>query len=163
MQKKKTNYITPAGHQKLVDELNHLVLNERPQITKTIQWAAGNGDRSENADYIYGKRRLREIDKRSNFLRKRIEVSNIINPAHIKSEVIKFGATVLCFNELKNQEISYKIVGVDEVDTELNKISWKSPIGNSLLNKEIGDVITIKTTTNEYEIEILDITYQEIT
>ncbi|MBD63564.1 MAG: transcription elongation factor GreB [Halobacteriovoraceae bacterium] len=161
MPAKKDNYITPKGHQALVDELNQLVLTERPEIIKVIQWAASLGDRSENADYLYGKKRLREIDKRSNFLRKRIEKAVIINPAIIKSEVVKFGATVTVINEDEN-EIIYTIVGQDEIDTKNNRISWRSPIGKALMGKEVGDDVEVKTPSGTREFEISDIVYQEL-
>ena len=161
MKNKKTNYITPKGHQRLVDELNHLVLKERPEITKVIQWAAGNGDRSENADYLYGKRRLREIDKRSNFLRKRIESALIINPTLVKSDEVKFGATVTVADENSNQKV-YSIVGTDEIDLEKNFISWLSPIGKSLMGKEVDDIAVVKSPKGEFELEIIKIDYKEI-
>jgi transcription elongation factor GreB len=159
---KKDNYITPIGHQKLVDELNQLVLNERPEITKVIQWAAGNGDRSENADYIYGKRRLREIDKRSNFLRKRIERSVIVDPEKIISPInIKFGATVYTLDE-NSLEKRYTIVGVDEIDLSKGHISWKSPIGRALLNKKVGEVAEITLHSGSFELEISRFEYIKI-
>ena len=161
MKNKKTNYITPKGHQRLVDELNHLVLKERPEITKVIQWAAGNGDRSENADYLYGKRRLREIDKRSNFLRKRIESALIINPTLITSDEIKFGATVTVADEDGNKRV-YSIVGTDEINLEKNFISWLSPIGKSLMGKEVDDIAVVKSPKGEFELEIINLEYKEI-
>ena len=161
MQIVKDNYITPKGHQLLVNELNQLVLTERPEITKIIQWAAGNGDRSENADYIYGRRRLREIDKRSNFLRKRIGKAVIINPIEISSNVIKFGATITVLDNHGFKKI-FSIVGVDEIDTKLNFVSWKSPIGRSLLNQEVGDIIKIQIPSGFIELEVIEITYQQI-
>ena len=158
---KKDNYITPQGHQKLVDELNQLVLEERPKITKIIQWAAGNGDRSENADYIYGKKRLREIDKRSNFLRKRIEKAQIVDPQKIQSNQVKFGATVTTLNE-DNEEKVFTIVGEDEIDLKKNYISLKSPIGRNLLNKSIHDLVEVSTPKKTLELEIISIEYKEI-
>ncbi len=155
----KTNYITSEGFKKLVDELNELILKERPEITKVIQWAAGNGDRSENADYLYGRKRLREIDKRCNFLRKRIELANVVEIKNIKSTVIKFGATVTLLND-KNEYKTITIVGVDEVDTKNNKISWQSPLGKSLLNKEVGDEIEFKSPSGLQSYEIADFTYK---
>jgi transcription elongation factor GreB len=157
----KDNYITPKGHQILVDELNQLVLTERPEITKIIQWAAGNGDRSENADYIYGRRRLREIDRRSNFLRKRISKAVIIDPVEMTSNKIKFGATITVLDGDGSKKV-YSIVGVDEINTKLNFISWKSPIGRSLLNKEIGDEVEIKIPSGLIELEVIEITYKKI-
>ena len=112
---KEKNYITPQGHQKLVNELNHLLQKERPEIIKIIQWAAGNGDRSENADYLYGRRRLREIDRRCRFLNKRLDCAIIVNPLNIQSENIKFGATVVVMSE-DEVEKTYCIVGVDEIE-----------------------------------------------
>ena len=161
MDKKKTNYITPAGHQKLVDELNTLILNERPEVLRIIQWAAGNGDRSENADYLYGRKRLREIDKRSNFLRKRIEAAIIINPKTIQSNQVKFGATVIVINEDSTQK-TYSIVGQDEIDTKNNLISWKSPIGRSLMGLEAGDSCEVKTPSGISELEIIRVEYKKI-
>jgi transcription elongation factor GreB len=157
----KDNYITPKGHQILVDELNQLVLTERPEITKVIQWAAGNGDRSENADYIYGRRRLREIDKRSNFLRKRISKAVIIDPVEMTSNMIKFGATITVLDGDGSKKV-YSIVGVDEISTKLNFISWKSPIGRSLLNKQIGDEVEIKVPSGLIELKVIEITYNQI-
>lgn len=159
--KKKNNYITPTGHQKLVDELNRLVITDRPEITKVIQWAAGNGDRSENADYIYGKRKLREIDRRSNFLRKRIEAAMIVDPVDIDSISIKFGATVTTRNEQDVEKV-FSIVGVDEIDLEKNFISWRSPIASSLLNKEVGDTIEVNSPNGLFELEIIKIQYKTI-
>lgn len=159
--KKDPNYITPWGHQKLVDELNQLVLQERPEITKIIQWAAGNGDRSENADYLYGRKRLREIDKRANFLRKRIENAIIVNPEMANFKTVKFGATVTVLTQ-DNEEKIYAIVGVDEVNPALGLISFKSPIGSRLLNKEIGDLIVVKSPQKTQELEIINIQYKSI-
>ena len=153
---KEKNYITPIGHQKLVDELNQLVQVERPEILKVIQWAAGNGDRSENADYIYGRRRLRQIDSRCRFLKKRIELAIIVDPKNVSEEKIQFGATV----ELENEDgdvKTYRIVGVDEINLEKGEISWKSPIGRSLIGKEVGDEISIQTPSGSKEFEILSI------
>ncbi len=161
-QLKKDNYITPTGYQKLVDELNQLVLKERPEITKVIQWAAGNGDRSENADYIYGKKRLREIDKRANFLRKRIDKAVVVDPGSIESEQVKFGATVRVLHHEEDREISYFIVGTDEIDLAQNHISWLSPIGHGLLGKEVGDEVEIKTPKGLITLEILRIEYFSI-
>lgn len=161
MQQKKTNYITPKGHQKLVDELNHLLRVERPETTRVIQWAAGNGDRSENADYIYGKRRLRQIDSRLRFLQKRIDSAQIIDPVSIKSDVVKFGATVRV--ETDSGEIkTYSIIGADEIDLSKNHISWKSPIGNALLGLGVGDSAHLRTPNKEYELEVIEISFKEI-
>lgn len=155
---KEKNYITPKGHKVLVDELNQLVQVERPEILKVIQWAAGNGDRSENADYIYGKRRLRQIDSRSRFLRKRISLAVIVDPKDITSEKVQFGARVSLEDEEGNEK-SYRIIGVDEIDLDANEISWKSPIGNSLIGKVVGDEVIINTPTVQKFFEIIKIEY----
>ena len=151
------NYMTPQCHQKLSEEYDRLRNLERPEITKVIQWAAGNGDRSENADYIYGKRRLREIDSRLRFLGKRLGEAVIVNPEQVKSETIKCGATVT----ILEGEVSktYHIVGQDEIDLSKSKVSWKSPIGKSLLGKEEGDLVEIKTPSGDRELEIVSIEY----
>ena len=155
---KEKNYITPEGHKKLVEEFEQLSRVERPEITKVIQWAAGNGDRSENADYIYGKRRLREIDRRLRFLGKRLDLAVIVDPAKQNFEVVKFGATVTLADD-EGQEKTYYIVGVDEIDLAQNKISWKSPIGLALLNKEEGDSIFVQTPQGKKEFTITNVAY----
>lgn len=155
------NYITPQGHQKLVDEFETLLKVERPEITKVIQWAAGNGDRSENADYIYGRRRLREIDRRLRFLKNRLELSLIVDPNQIKSQKVQFGATVLTENEACESK-TFTIVGVDEVDTAKGRISWQSPIGKSLIGKKVGDEVSVKVPAGEMVLEIVSIIYQPI-
>lgn len=156
---KEKNYITPEGHKKLVEEFEHLSRVERPETTKVIQWAAGNGDRSENADYIYGKRRLREIDRRLRFLGKRLDLAVIVDPSKQKFEVVKFGATVTLSDEGGNEK-TYYIVGADEIDLAQNKISWKSPIGLALLNKEEGDTVLVQTPQGRKEFEIIEIIYR---
>lgn len=161
LMKKKTNYITPSGYEKLTTEHDHLLLTERPEILKVIQWAAGNGDRSENADYLYGKRRLREIDRRMRFLKKQIDNANVINPENIKSETVKFGATITVIDEEENERV-YSIVGVDEIDTSKNWISMHSPIGKALMGNEEGDSVLIRTPKGEREFEIISISYQKI-
>lgn len=156
---KKSNYITPVGYNRLVNELNELLRVERPEITKLIQWAASNGDRSENADYLYGRRRLREIDRRIRFLTSRIDDAVIVDPSQTKSHKVQFGATVIISDEDGNEK-TYTIVGVDEVDTSKGHLSWKSPIGSALLSKEEGDEATIRTPQGETVVEILKISYQ---
>ncbi len=157
----KTNYITPQGFAKLSDEYQQLSKIERPELCKTIAWAAANGDRSENADYIYGKKRLREIDRRMRFLAKRINDALIIDPQEQESTSVKFGATVLVEDE-EGTKREYCIVGVDEVNTTKNYISWRSPIGSALLSREAGDDVTVKTPKGLVELAILDITYRTI-
>ena len=129
------NYITNIGFFKLKNELDDLLRVERPQVTKTVAWAASNGDRSENADYIYGKKRLREIDKRTRFLSSRLENAVVIYPEKIESVKVQFGATVKILDD-DGIEKTISIVGVDEINIEKNHLSWKSPIGSSLIGKE---------------------------
>lgn len=159
--KKKSNYITPRGFKILKDEYDHLSKKERPEILKIIQWAAGNGDRSENADYLYGRKRLREIDSRLRFLGKRLDDAVIIEPTEIKSDKVQFGATVEIEDE-DGQQKKYYIVGIDESSPKDGKISWKSPIASSMIGKSVGDYCTIKSPENEYEIIITNISYQPI-
>lgn len=157
----KNNYISPKGHQKLITELEQLLKVERPEITKLIQWAASNGDRSENADYLYGKRRLREIDRRIRFLTQRLDAAVVVDPEKIKSEKIQFGATVDVVDEDGNEK-RFTIVGVDEVDTAKGRISWQSPIGKTLLGKSEGDEVLIRIPAGEITFEVVSITYLAI-
>lgn len=136
------NYITPAGFEKLKAEYHQLLHGERPKLVETVAWAASNGDRSENADYIYGKRRLREIDKRLGFLTKRIEAAEVVDPTLLKGTKVVFGATVTLLNE-DEEEATYQIVGEDEWDVKQGKISWKSPVAKALLGKSQGDEVKI--------------------
>lgn len=159
--KKKTNYITPCGFKYLKDEYDKLSKEERPEILKVIQWAAGNGDRSENADYIYGRKRLRQIDSRLRFLGKRLDDAVIIEPNKQSSTKVQFGATVTIEDEEGNTK-TYHIVGVDETKPQQNRVSWKSPIAKALIGKEEGDECTIKTPEGEYEVEISSIKYIDI-
>jgi transcription elongation factor GreB len=137
------NYITPAGLAKLRSEYQQLLQVERPRIVETVAWAASNGDRSENADYIYGKRRLREIDSRLRFLSGRMEKADVVDPAKTKSDRVLFGATVTIEDEEGN-EATYQIVGEDEIDVPNGKISWRSPIAKSMLGKKAGDEVTVQ-------------------
>lgn len=161
MAKVKNNYITPQGHQKLVDELEVLLRTERPEVTKLIQWAASNGDRSENADYIYGKRRLREIDRRIRFLTSRLDAAQVVDPAKTVSDKIQFGALVNVLTE-EGESKNFTIVGVDEVNTAKGHISWQSPIGKNLLGKNVGDEVTIQIPSGETVLEVVSITYQTL-
>ncbi len=158
---KEKNYITDVGMARLQAELNELVRVERPNVTKTVAWAASNGDRSENADYIYGKKRLREIDKRSRFLSDRIDKAVVVKPELIKSEKVQFGATVSIEDEA-GQVKTISIVGVDEINIEKNLLSWKSPLGSSLIGKEVGDTISVKTPNGIKNFEIIDLIYKKI-
>lgn len=155
------NYITPAGAKKLKDELHELLHDKRPELTKVIAWAASNGDRSENADYTYGKRRLREMDKRIRFLEKRIENFEIIDPASIKADRVLFGATVTVEDEEGVQK-TYSIVGIDESDASQNRISWISPLAMALLKAGVGDIVTFKSPKGPREFEIIKISYRAL-
>ncbi len=136
------NYITPVGLEKLRSEFHQLMHVERPKIVEIVTWAASNGDRSENADYQYGKKRLREIDKRVHFLTKRLEDAEVVNPLEMKSTQVLFSATVTISNEDGN-ELTYQIVGEDEIDAKAGKISWRSPVAKALLGKKVGDEVQI--------------------
>jgi transcription elongation factor GreB len=155
------NYITPLGLKRLEDEYSFLKKTERPKITALVSWAASLGDRSENADYIYGKKRLREIDRRMRFLSKRIAAAQVVDPEVQNMNSIKFGATVSLLDE-EERELIYRIVGVDEFDTKAMRISWRSPIATSLLGKSVGDVVTVRTPSGDREFEITQIDYKKI-
>lgn len=152
------NYITPAGAERMKAELKKLLHHDRPEVVRTVQWAASNGDRSENGDYIYGKRRLREIDRRIRFLSKRLETVEIVDPARQSAERVLFGATVLVEDE-EGGKRSFQIVGIDETDPSNGKVSWISPVAKSLINAKVGDVVTLKTPQGERELEVLKIQY----
>ncbi|MCO4792103.1 MAG: transcription elongation factor GreB [Bacteriovoracaceae bacterium] len=153
--------MTPLGFKKLQDEHNHLTKNERPKTVKVVTWAASLGDRSENADYQYGKKRLREIDRRLRFLSKRIDIALIVDPEISRSEKIQFGATVLLESE-DNIKKTYSIVGADEIDTPKGLISWLSPIGKALIGKEEGDEVTVHSPKGTMEYMILEVKYIKI-
>ena len=153
------NYITPSGFEKLRQEYTELLNGERPKLVATVAWAASNGDRSENADYIYGKRRLREIDKRLHFLQKKMEASEVIDPKTLISTKIIFGATITLENP-SGQEITYQIVGEDEIDIKQGKISWKSPVAKALLGKKVDEEAVIKKPSGEETVTILDIQFK---
>jgi len=153
------NYMTPQGFTRLREELSQLMRKERPEVVQVVSWAAANGDRSENGDYLYGKKRLREIDRRIRFLSKRLERSEVVDPAkRPKTDQVFFGATVAYANA-KGEERSVKIVGVDEVDPGRGQVSWISPIARALLRAHEGDVVRMRTPAGEEEIEILRVEY----
>ena len=153
------NYMTPRGFQRLRDELQQLARVERPQVVETVSWAAGNGDRSENGDYIYGKKRLREIDRRIRFLTKRLEIADVVDPARQTNRGrVFFGATVT-YATAKGTEKTVTIVGVDEADLERGEVSWVSPIARALLKAEEGDVVDLRTPAGIESIEVLAIRY----
>ncbi|HZL59605.1 MAG TPA: transcription elongation factor GreB [Stellaceae bacterium] len=153
------NYITPAGLQRLKDELKSLVSVERPKVVETVSWAAGNGDRSENGDYIYGKRRLREIDSRIRFLTKRMEIAAPVDPAAQKNhDQVFFGATVT-YATPDAQEHTVTILGIDEADADQGQVSWISPIAKALLKARVGDVVELRSPRGAEAIEIVAISY----
>jgi len=153
------NYITPSGFQKLKAEYQDLLHKERPKIVEVVAWAASNGDRSENADYLYGKKRLREIDKRLKFLSDRLESAEVVDPLSLDSKKVVFGATVTIRDE-KDQIKIYKIVGEDELDPQKGLISWRSPMAKSLLGKSVGDSILVRKPSGEEEILIEKIEFK---
>jgi transcription elongation factor GreB len=159
------NYITPAGVQRLKDELRFLRVRERPAVTRVVAWAAGNGDRSENADYQYGKRRLRQIDSRIRFLTKRIEAAEVVDPGAPRggeaARRIFFGATVTYENG-DGEERTVSIVGEDEVGLHRKYISWMSPLAKTLMKAAVGDTVVLRAPGGTERLEILDVSYQEI-
>ena len=151
------NYITPAGWRSLKDELYQLVNKERPEIVQIVNWAASNGDRSENGDYLYGKRRMREIDRRIRFLTKRLEAAQVVDPeTREATDQIFFGATVTLLRG-NGSEQTVKIVGIDEIDTAQNKISWISPLARCLIKAREGDEVSLNTPEGREDIEILEV------
>ena len=156
------NYITPQGYARLKSELTRLLDVERPELVKVVAWAASNGDRSENGDYLYGKKRLREIDRRIHFLSGRLDTAQVVDPASRgDSDLVFFGATVTyAYVNGGREERTIQIVVVDEVDTKRGHVSWISPIARALLKKRNGDVATLATPTGDQEIEILKVRYR---
>jgi transcription elongation factor GreB len=156
---KQKNYLTPDGFRRLQAELKHLTSVERPEVVEVVAWAAGNGDRSENGDYIYGKKRLREIDRRIRFLTKRLDIAEVVDPARQTNRAqVFFGATVTYADE-DDTERTVRIVGIDEVRTDAGEISWISPVARALLSKREGDVALVNTPEGEKEIEVIGISY----
>ena len=153
------NLITPAGFERLRTEMHQLLRVERPKVVETVAWAAGNGDRSENGDYIYGKRRLREIDRRLSFLTERLKIAEVVDPTLQKDRSrVFFGATVTYANS-RGAEHTVTIVGVDEADLDRGQISWISPIARALLKAQEGDVVELRTPAGREELEILKVRY----
>lgn len=153
------NYMRPQGFDLLQDEFRDLMRVERPKVVEIVSWAAGNGDRSENGDYIYGKKRLREIDRRIRYLTKRLESAEVVDPAmQTNRDRVFFGATVTYANN-RDDEVTVTIVGVDEADLDKGLISWVSPIARALLRAEEGDVVKVRTPAGLDELEILAISY----
>jgi transcription elongation factor GreB len=151
-------YISTAGHRKMMEEYNTLLHRERPRITAEVSFAASLGDRSENAEYIYGKKRLREIDKRLHFLQKRLEGIEVVDPSKFTGQIIRFGAIVRIEDE-DGTEQTWTILGEDEVDMENHVISYVSPLGRALLSRSTGDTVTFESPRGTREIEILEVTY----
>ncbi|WP_374304143.1 transcription elongation factor GreB [Ferrovibrio sp.] len=155
------NYITPAGLQRLRDELKQLKTVERPKVVEIVSWAAGNGDRSENGDYLYGKKRLREIDRRIRFLLKRLEIAEPVDPALQKNrDQVFFGATVTYLDD-SDRERTIRIVGIDEARIEQGEVSWIAPIARALIKARVGDVVELRTPQGLQSIEVLKIVYEE--
>ncbi len=155
----KTNLITPQGYKRLADEAQRLWTVERPKIVDEVHQAALQGDRSENAEYIYGKKKLREIDKRLEFLQRRMDAAKVIDPSLQRSDKILFGATVSVQTET-GQTKTYQIVGEDEADPSSQRISWKSPVGKALLDKRVEDIVEIQTPNGMVELTILSVNYR---
>ncbi|MBA3696513.1 MAG: transcription elongation factor GreB [Methylotenera sp.] len=156
------NYITPEGHANLEAEFHQLLKVERPEVVRVVSWAAGNGDRSENGDYIYGKKRLRQIDGRLRFLMQRMDLAVIVDPATQQGlEKIFFGAWVTLLSLKDDSEHTYRIVGTDELEPSLGYISWVSPLAKAMLGKQIGDVIKAITPAGDEEYEVIDVQYQQ--
>jgi len=155
------NYITPGGHARLVAEYHALMKVERPRVVEIVHWAAGNGDRSENGDYLYGKKRLREIDRRARFLTKRLAIAEIVDPTQQPNrDQVFFGATVTYVNG-RDEERTITILGVDEADLARGEVSLHAPITRTLLRAKVGDVLRLQTPAGPDEIEVLAIRYPE--
>lgn len=153
------NLMTPEGYAALREELRYLLHDDRPKIVEIVSWAAGNGDRSENGDYIYNKKRLREIDRRVRYLTKRTESAEIVDPAKQQGiEQVFFGATVTYARE-DDTEVTVKLVGVDEADMDTGKINWLSPVARALMKAKVGDTVDVRTGNGIEALEVLDIRY----
>ena len=155
------NYITPGGYRRLQEELAHLWKVERPPVVATVTWAAGNGDRSENGDYIYGKRRLREIDRRIRYLSKSLDRATVVDNAGKAHDRVRFGATVTIANEA-GDEREVTIVGVDELDSGDARVSWRSPLARALLTARVGDTVTLRAPRGPERLEIVALRYDDL-
>ena len=157
------NYITPQGYARMRAELLSLIDDERPKVVEIVHWAASNGDRSENGDYIYGKKRLREIDRRIRFLTKRMELASVTDPAvHFGSDQVFFGATVT-YEDDQGHSKTITILGIDEADSLNGQVSWVSPIARALLKSRVGDVVRLQTPAGMQDIEVIQVSYPEKT
>ncbi len=152
------SYISPEGHKRIVDEYNWLLHKERPRITAEVSYAASLGDRSENSEYLYGKKRLREIDKRLHFLEKRIAALEVVDPTKFSGDTVLFGATVE-FEDEEGETQTWTILGEDEVDTERRRISYVSPLGRALVGKKAGDTVVFDTPKGRREVTILSVAF----
>jgi transcription elongation factor GreB len=155
------NYITPAGYRRLRDELSHLWKVERPSVVATVAWAAGNGDRSENGDYIYGKRRLREIDRRIRYLSKSLDRATVVDNSGKTHGRVYFGATVTIITE-SGDEREVTIVGVDELDAGDARVSWRSPLARALLKATVGDTVTVRAPRGHERVEVVAVRYDDL-
>jgi len=155
------NYISPAGHRRLTEELTRLWKVERPAMVSTVAWAASNGDRSENGDYIYGKKRLREIDRRIRYLSKSLDSAVVVDNAGKAQERVFFGATVTYQRE-SGEEREVTIVGIDELDSGSTRVSWRSPLGSALLKAKVGDTVTLRTPQGAERLEIVAVRYARV-
>lgn len=164
------NYMTPAGHARMKSEFLHLLDVERPEVVRTVSWAASNGDRSENGDYLYGKKRLREIDRRLRFLTRRLDLAEVVDPVRQQNlDQVFFGATVSYLRssmddrqDERDSEETITIVGIDEVDPPRRRVSWISPIARALMKAREGDLITLRTPAGVDELEVLGIRYDPV-
>jgi transcription elongation factor GreB len=155
------NYMTPGGYRRLQDELTRLWKVERPPVVTTVAWAAGNGDRSENGDYIYGKRKLREIDRRIRYLSKSLDRAVVVDNAGKRHERVYFGATVTIADESgESREVT--IVGVDELEVGDARVSWRSPLARALLKAKVGDTVTVRAPRGPERVEVLAIRYERL-
>lgn len=153
------NYMTPGGYARLRSEWLELMDNERPRMVEIVHWAASNGDRSENGDYLYGKKRLREIDRRIRFLTKRLEIAEIVDPSvHAGSDQVYFGATVTYLDD-QDQSRTVTIMGIDEADSSLGQVSWISPVARALLKARVGDEVQLPTPSGLRTLEVLEVDY----
>jgi transcription elongation factor GreB len=155
------NYITPGGFRRLQEELARLWKVERPPVVATVTWAAGNGDRSENGDYIYGKRRLREIDRRIRYLSKTLDRAFVVDNAGKTHQRVHFGATVT-FQHETGEEREVTIVGVDELDSDAARVSWRSPLARALLTANVGDTVTVRAPRGPERLEIVAVRYDDL-
>lgn len=156
------NYMTPHGWRRMRDELSHLVKVERPEVTNIVSWAASNGDRSENGDYQYGKKRLREIDRRIRYLTKRLENAEVVDPATREATDQVFFAATVTYANAAGEEVTVRIVGLDETDLGRGHISWISPVARALIKAREGDTVALVTPGGREELEILEVRYEEI-